>query len=156
MLTNTTETALRALIFISLNGEGNPITPRFIADSLDLSSTYLAKVSSQLVKSGILESHRGARGGVRLRRSPDTITLLEVIEACQGRLVGDYCDGVADPQHSCAFHQAMLEAYSVLCGVLSRWTLADLVAKPAPTGSEVKGFPCRMGQVCLMVNDADN
>ena len=90
MLTQTTITALQALLYLQLHDRGAPIAPGEVAQVLGASSAYLAKINTQLVKAGVLRAHRGTRGGVTFARSPGEIPLLEVVEACQGRILGDY------------------------------------------------------------------
>lgn len=131
MLTQTSETALRALIYIALNEAGQVITPREIAPKLNASPTYLAKITRMLVKSDILVSHRGVNGGVSLARQPKEITLLEITEACQGLLVGNYCRALSKHvEPVCAFHRAMQEIHDVTVKVLEKYTLKDFMANP--------------------------
>ncbi len=147
MLTRTTEAAIQSLIYLVLQDREEPVSPRQIAKQIDLSPTYLAKVANLLVKANILRAFRGAQGGVVLARPARTITLLEIVEACQGQVVGDFCREVEDLKQVCAFHNAMLEVHQALIGVLSKWTLADLAAQPHPKRTAlVEG--CRMGNVC--------
>jgi len=135
MLTQTSETAIRALIYLALHGNGEPIPPRQIAEEMDASPSYMAKITRMLVKANILRSHRGALGGVSFSRKPDEITLLNIVEACQGLLIGNYCETIKDHiDPVCAFHQAMVEVHQATLGVLMRWTLADLASRPRPAG----------------------
>ena len=69
----------------------------------------------KLVRTGILRSTKGAHGGVVLARGPEEITLLAVIEACQGLLTANYCQAIVSHEavHLCSFHQAMNELNSV-------------------------------------------
>ena len=99
------------------------------------SPTYLAKVVRYLVKPGILRAHRGVAGGVVLNRLPGEITLQSVVEACQGAILGDFCSEAPELAETCALHQAGVELNQAILGVLSRWTLADLLKRPHPTAS---------------------
>jgi Rrf2 family protein len=141
VLTQTTEIGINVLIFLGLRaGETNPVTPRQIADSISTSPTYTAKVCGQLVKADILRSQRGASGGVLLARKPSELTLLDVVEACQGKLLPDYCEPVKDMRKVCAYHSAMSDLHGVVTGVLKAWTLQDLIARPRPAKTpEIEG-----------------
>lgn len=127
MLGKTSLSAVRSLLLLAGQDIQKPWSPRRIADELGESPTYLAKVLRHLVRAGILESERGVKGGVSLTRRPREITLLAVVEACQGTIVGDHCcaTGQGAP---CGFHKAALELHLAITGVLQRWTLADLLA----------------------------
>jgi Rrf2 family protein len=144
MLTETSIAGVRALVHLVLEDAGDPTPPRQIAEDLGLSPSYLAKTANQLVKADILRSQRGAHGGVSLSRSPEEITLLEIVEACQGKILGSYCEPTGQMSRVCAFHKAMVEAHDCLLGTLSRWTLADLAEKPGPAPSLAKSVKCRM------------
>jgi len=56
-----------------------------------LSREYLVKIFGSLVKAGIVRTVRGKKGGFLLAREPGDITLLEVIEAIEGRIALNYC-----------------------------------------------------------------
>lgn len=145
MLTQTSESAIRALIFLVLYGDKEPMPPREIAERIGASPSYMAKITRMLVKSNILRSHRGALGGVSLSRNPEEITLLDVVEACQGLIVGNYCQSiVGHTEPVCAFHQAMVEVHQATVGVLSRWTVADLAARPGPTNDQAGTGDCKI------------
>jgi Rrf2 family protein len=113
-----------------------------MAESLGESPTYLAKVTRHMVKAGILEAEKGVKGGVRLSKKPAAITLLEVVEACQGTIVGDYCKSMRPVSTHCSFHRAAMELHEAITGVLGRWTLADLLECPSAAGDAAGGVPC--------------
>ncbi|MCU0874848.1 MAG: Rrf2 family transcriptional regulator [Pirellulaceae bacterium] len=142
MLTKTSRSAIRLLTYLGQLGSSEPLSPRTLAERLGESPTYLAKVAGHLVRAGILQSQRGVAGGMILSRSPDTITLLAIVEACQGAILADFCDETPDLAKTCALHQACAELHDSIVGVLSRWTLAQFIQKPRPTGMVDKRIPC--------------
>ena len=142
MLTKTSRSAIRLLTYLGQLRSSEPISPRALAEQLGESPTYLAKVAGHLVRAGIVQSHRGVAGGMILNRNPETITLLAIVEACQGTILADFCDEAPDLAKTCAFHQACAELHDSIIGVLSRWTLAQLIQKPRPTGMLDKRIPC--------------
>lgn len=144
MLTKTSVTAIQVLLFLARREAGTPAAPTELAGQLGASITYLAKINTQLAKAGLVETHRGTRGGITLARSPENITLLEIIEACQGRVLGDYCAEHDDLMQVCGFHAAMHELQSVIVGTLARWTLAHLREKPLPMEALRPHVHCRM------------
>lgn len=142
-MTKTSLSAIRALLYIARYGDGVFLPPRRIAEQLQESPTYMAKVTRQLVKAGILRVEKGVKGGVRMSRAPETITLLAIVEACQGTLVGDYCQPGCDLNSVCGYHHAAMELHAAISGVLAKWTLAQLLKKPTPSGKKQGGtFPC--------------
>ena len=143
MITNTTLSALRALLHL---GHHSPtlIPPRRIAEELGESPTYMSKVTTQLVKAGVLRAERGAKGGVQLAKPPGEITLLDVVRACQGEIVGGYCRSVCEPELVCAFHSAAEQLERAIVESLERWTLRDLLERPRAAGEVELAFPCAM------------
>jgi Rrf2 family protein len=55
------------------------------------SPSFLAKIVSQLSVAGLLQTSRGARGGVRLAKSAEEISLLDVVEAIDGPILLNDC-----------------------------------------------------------------
>ena len=145
-MTQTVELAIKTLVLLALEGRSDPQSPRQIADRFDCSVSYLAKVLRTLVGAGILRSVRGAHGGVLLIRGAGEISLLSVVEACQGILVGDFCqDQGGDESLNCSYHQAMNELHRLTVETLSKWTIEDLLSCPARvSASDGVGDPCRM------------
>jgi Rrf2 family protein len=147
MLTQTSELAIRSLLFIVRQGGKTPVAPRQISGAITCSPTYLAKTLGMLVRAGILRSMRGSSGGVLLAREPERISLLDIVEACQGLVTGDYCQETDESVEVCGFHKAMRELHQVTVEALDRWTLAALL-KETPEDRQGKKPPtrCRMHQ----------
>ncbi len=144
MLGKTSLSAIRTLLFLAQEPPGPCWSPRRLAEHLQESPTYLAKVVRHLVKAGILEAEKGVKGGVRLLLPPGEITLLAVVEACQGTMVGDFCKADHSHTQQCSFHRAARELHEATTGVLVRWTLADLLRKPEARGRGITGDGCLM------------
>jgi len=132
MLTKTSINAIQALMYIAQRPGEAPVSPLEIAKRLGASPTYLGKIHTLLAKADLLKTHRGARGGVTLGRSPAEITLLDIAEACQGKVLGDYCAPHDNLSEVCAFHEAMYRLQEAILSVLSGWTLEMLLARPGP------------------------
>ncbi|MBZ5525823.1 MAG: Rrf2 family transcriptional regulator [Acidobacteriia bacterium] len=132
MITKTSLLAIRALLLLTQGKPGAVTTPREIASRMGESPDYMAKVLRQVVKAGVLRAERGMKGGVILSRQPVDITLLEIVEACQGQIVESYCQNVQELEITCAFHHAAVELQQAIVDVLSRWNLQQLAAIPGP------------------------
>ena len=145
MLTKTSEIAIKVLVYLGEQGHPKPLSPRLIGDALGESQTYLAKIAGLLTKAGILRSHRGTSGGIELALAPQDILLLDIVQACQGVLLPDYCAETDDLRSVCSFHRAMSELHSAIVEVLSRWTLADLLQRTCPLNSGVGNVDCKIG-----------
>jgi Rrf2 family protein len=144
MITKTSLLATRALLCLVEDQHGFATSPRSIARQLGESPTYMAKVLRSLVKAGILRAEHGSRGGVVLNRHPSEITLLAIVEACQGTIVGSYCEDTRDLGTTCAFHHAAVELREATVAILTRWNLEQLALSPANTSCRPIGKPCLM------------
>lgn len=142
MLTNTSLTAVQFLLYLLRRGEDAIVLPAEAASQLQASPTYLSKIVAQLAKADIVHTFRGAKGGVRLARAPEEITLLQIVEAAQGRILGDYCREWHQLEEVCSFHHAMYDLQHAIVGALERHTLKDLASKPMPVEAAQAG--CRM------------
>ena len=70
---------------------GDFLSTREIARELGVSENHLAKVCRQLTRAGLVEAARGPKGGFRLGKRPNEITLLDVYESIEGPLNPDEC-----------------------------------------------------------------
>lgn len=61
------------------------LSTRSLAELFDLPPPYLAKSLQKLSAAGILRTQKGRSGGYTLARPPQDITLLDIVEALQGR-----------------------------------------------------------------------
>ncbi len=148
MLNKTSQSAIQALLYLSVNKTKDPVSHRLIAEEIGSSPTYMAKVINHLVKADILRAFQGVHGGVMLSREPEKITLLEAVEACQGKVNKDYCSEHSVERQVCAFHRAMTDLYKAINEALSRWTLADISKKPNPSKAICDLVDCKMKNVC--------
>jgi Rrf2 family protein len=133
MLTQTSVTGVRLLIHLGRVFPGKLASLKQVADELGESPTYLVKIARHMAKAGILRTHRGTTGGVVLNRAPESISLLDVVEACQGIIHGTFCQETAHLSRTCALHQAGAELHQAIINSLSKWTLVDLMAKDCPS-----------------------
>jgi len=80
MLSQTTEYALRLMVQLA-SQRGRAVTIPQLAQKTRIPEDYLAKVLRQLSRAGLVSSQRGPNGGSVLAHPPDTISVLDVIQA---------------------------------------------------------------------------
>ena len=97
-LTTKSRYAVRALYHLVNSEEGCKVTVKSIAEKEGLSRKYLEAIFQSLRKSGIVKGSRGPVGGYLLTNPPETITLLDIINAIEGPVSpvvclvsGEYC-----------------------------------------------------------------
>jgi Rrf2 family protein len=85
-LSRTVSYAVRATLQLAQNGSSAPVPCSKLASEGEMPERFLLQILRVLVTHGILKSTRGVEGGYSLSRSPEAISLLEVIEAIDGPL----------------------------------------------------------------------
>ena len=132
--------AIRALTALARAGEGGERTAAAIARTMGIPRGFLPQVLADLAHAGLVTARLGRGGGYRLARAPETITLLDAIEAVEGDvrrrecvLRGAACGTADDP---CDVHAVFARAQEALLAELAGTTFADVAAGPA---SPVRG-----------------
>jgi Rrf2 family protein len=83
--------ASRALLSLALDGGDTPVSVRDIATRTGLPQPYLEQILLALKGAGLVRSKRGVGGGYVLARSPDDITLGDIVSAVDGPItLGDF------------------------------------------------------------------
>ncbi len=129
--------ALRTMLDLALNDEGEYIPLRDIAERQDISVKYLEQIVSALTRAGFVRSVRGTGGGYRLAKKPEEYTIGMILRLTEGNLAPVAC--LEFEQNSCprAANCVTLgiweKLYDAINNVVDNITLADLV-RNAKTG----------------------
>jgi len=104
-----------------------------IAEEKDIPLSFLAKIIAQLSVAGLLQTMRGARGGVTLARPADDISLLEVVEAIDGPILINECvnDTYQCSQHGCPMRGIWQDAQADLIKRLKSTSFGQIVSAEA-------------------------
>lgn len=103
-----------------------------MSDKLDISFHFLTKILQQLTAAGLMESHKGPKGGVRLTKSGEQISLIEIVIAIDGPDLFTECAlglpgcGVEKP---CPLHDKWAETRDAIRDMLEGTTLVELAEK---------------------------
>ena len=79
------EYALHCLLYLVRSGQGMARSARDIAEFQELSTAYVAKLFTRLEKAGMVTATEGIRGGFHLTRAAGDISVLDVVDAVEGR-----------------------------------------------------------------------
>ena len=89
MISVTSKSRYAVLALAELSRAGEAPTPiAVIAERRDLPLQFLEHLFGTLRRAGLVESRRGVGGGYLLARRPEEISVLDVVQALDGR-VGD-------------------------------------------------------------------
>ncbi|MEE8425211.1 MAG: Rrf2 family transcriptional regulator [Elusimicrobiota bacterium] len=93
-LTRTGEYAISALARLMLmtgGKRGLRVPIRRLSSRQSIPKSFLNKILSRCARAGIIRASRGPAGGVALARSAERISILEIIETCEGPMVRSRC-----------------------------------------------------------------
>ncbi len=130
--------AVLAMYEIAREQKGVPNPPGVraadIARKYKLPKAYTAKILSQLAANGLLHSDRGPRGGYRLIKNSDKLTLHDIFEGVGG-LATDKMDassvGGLPPSVDAALRRARQDTVAALKTLFKKTALADIVGRSA-------------------------
>lgn len=128
MLSQTVEYALRAVVTLA-SAEGRPMVTANLAKATDVPMGYLYKVLQQLGRRDLVQSQRGSKGGFTLRKKPEEITLLEVINAVDPfkRIHRCPMDQIQEVDVLCPLHHRIDEAMANLEKAFRETTIDELL-----------------------------
>lgn len=78
------EYAIQAMIYLAEQNDGELSMVSTIAEEYDIPRHFLAKLVQTLTRHHLIKSYRGRKGGVKLARPAESITLLQVVNAIEG------------------------------------------------------------------------
>jgi len=130
------EWGLHTCAFLARLEEGETMAARDLAELFDLPPAYLLKNLRHLAKAGILRTSPGPRGGYRMNRAAEDVTLLDVVQAIEGSGDAYHCaeirqrgptalDRSAYPE-PCGIASAMWRAEEAWRASLAGVSIADL------------------------------
>lgn len=136
MFSNTTEYALRAVVFLAIHRE-------MLSSSLEIAQAtksppgYVSKILKQLASAGVVHSQRGPSGGFSLAKDPKRLSILDIIK------VVDRFERIKEcplglPEHGkslCRLHKRLDDALGMIEKVLAESTIADM-AMPKLVGGK--------------------
>ena len=125
--------ALRMMIHIAEKGDGQVTTLREVSEAQAISVKYLEQLVSSLTAAGLLQGHRGARGGYSLKRPAADITAGDIIRASEGSTAPVACleddFGVCPRQDVCETLGFWKGLDDVIDGYLDGVSLENLAAQ---------------------------
>jgi Rrf2 family protein len=130
--TKRADYALLTLSYLATEGTTHLVSPREIARRYEIPQELLAKVMQTLSKKGLIVSVPGPTGGYRLEKTPEAITLVQIIEAVDGPMAIAQCweeagvDGCAQGRF-CILRGPLARVQEQIVAVLEQMTLKDVI-----------------------------
>ena len=133
------ECGLHCLLFLIDPPAGGPPSSRDMAEYQGVSPSFVAKIFTQMQKAGLVTASEGVRGGFALARTPEQISVLDVVDAIEGDKPLFRCREIRrncvlyddDPpdwttRGVCQIHAVMLDAEKCMRASLAETSLADI------------------------------
>ena len=131
-LSMRTDYALRAVFTLVEHYGGQPISIGELARKNDVPKRFLEHIMLDLKERNWVESVAGKRGGYRLAKSPERITMGEIVRHFDGYLAPIACVSVTSykrctQESTCRFRRIMLDARNAVARLMDQATLADIM-----------------------------
>jgi Rrf2 family protein len=100
-----------------------------ISEEYKIPRSFLAKILQKLVKAKIVRSYRGVKGGFSLARQAKEISVLDVLEAIEGKLTMNICladKKKCDFSRHCPIHSVWANVQMKVTDVLKKSNFDDL------------------------------
>jgi Rrf2 family protein len=136
-LSKRTQYSLRAMYALARGYGKGPVLISTLADEEAIPKKFLEQILLALKSSGLVGSKKGKGGGYSLVRSPEKITVADVIRLMEGPLAPlpcasetrfRKCDECVDIE-TCGTRIVMRQVRDAIADILDSTTLADVIAK---------------------------
>jgi Rrf2 family protein len=139
-LSKKADYALMAMKHLAMRRDATSTSARDIAEHYDIPIELMAKVLQRLVRTGLLTSHQGTRGGYTLSRPSATISVADVIQAIDGPFTVTSCstaDNTCEQFEKCSIRDPLWRIRERILAALGTVSLAEMATEgeapqPAP------------------------
>jgi len=127
--------ALKAILDLSFRyGDGHVVPLVDIASRQNIPVKYLEQIMLILKGAGLVKSKRGLGGGFFLRRSPDQITLGQVLRLIEGPIEPIACgrhhhDNSCGEETACAFREIWLRVTDAITEIVDQITFSQIMQR---------------------------
>ena len=123
--------ALKAMLDLALHYNIDLVTSHDLAGRIDAPIKFLEQVLLELRKGGFIESRRGNNGGYLLSKSPEEITVGDVVRHIEGPIEPIACVGKnytnCGDISRCVFKKLWTDVYEATANIVDNVTFAKLV-----------------------------
>ena len=134
-LSKSTDYGIRILAHLARDEPGVTHNAREVAEDLYLPVPMVSKVMKSLARAGVLDSHRGSKGGFSLAQRPEDLSVADMIAALEGPVALTECQiGPFLCQHegTCSVQEPWSVINRSVRNTLAGITLSDLIDPQFP------------------------
>ena len=135
-VTRAVDYAVRVMLHMAGFPPGTIFPLKRLAQAVDVSESFLAKILQVLTRGGLLLSRRGPEGGFELSATGRHATILQVMEVVDGVLQINDCVGNGhhcEREENCAAHSVWAETQSMMIRLLGRDSIDSLAQRAIQT-----------------------
>jgi len=120
---------VKAMVDLAINYGEKPVSIKCISERQGISEYYLEQLFSALRRAKLIKSVRGSQGGYILNRTPEEITVYDVINVLEGPIEISNCleDGACNNIDCCATRLLWKKIKNSIDSVTSSINLKDIV-----------------------------
>lgn len=129
-ITRQTEYAIRTMLELAKAPQGQVLSTHFISEQQDIPEDFLKKTIKLLVLADLVNTQRGAGGGVSLARPAEQINMFDIITAIEGPIAINVCLSPSyncPNQPTCPSNRVFQRAQDALVNELKKQSLADML-----------------------------
>lgn len=141
------EFGVHCCVYLALKNDVGPLGAQEISSEQKIPLQYAQQILHRLKKGGVVKSVRGPRGGYQLARSPEQISLREILAAAEGRTFSVLCDdnpAYADCKEArvdCSLRYVWSDLKRTIDEFLEAHSLAQLAAHAAQLSQQLVPMP---------------
>jgi FeS assembly SUF system regulator len=142
-VTKLTDYATLVLTTLALASE-RVLSATELAERARLELPTVSKVLKPLAHAGLVESFRGSNGGYRLARAAEAISVIEIVEAIEGRVGVTECSGehsLCELESQCSVRGKWRDINAVVADALRGVTLSEMLPRPR------KAIPLQLAEI---------
>ena len=123
--------AVTAMMDLAIHEKFGPVTLADISVCQGISLSYLEQIFARLRRNGLINGTRGPRGGYRLARTADQITVADIINAVSEKIDTTRCEGKENCQNGerCLTHELWSDLSNQIHNFLDSITLAQFTQR---------------------------
>jgi Rrf2 family protein len=148
MLSMKAKYGLLAVLSLARESDKKLVLISELAEKENIPKKFLEQILRELKNQGILESKVGKGGGYYLNKSPQSITIGQIIRTIDGTLSPVFCVSQTayakckecHDEHSCAIRLVMKDVRDAIANILDKTTLAEALERSEHAKREQKNI----------------
>jgi len=123
----TTDYAIRTVMHLA-SRPGSYVSGKAICADTNIPSNYIHHIAHKLISGGVLGSVKGQRGGYYLEKTPDQITLLDIVSIMEGPIRLERRDDETADANAAALGKYYQKIQQDICESFQGVTIAQIMA----------------------------